>query len=101
MVLVIFYHHLLEKAIQLFHSLIKLFGRQHIVLHRIHLGIIDIEGSLGCLLQNTVLPYDESIVQIASHHMPQTRSLIGHQPTHRIVVCRILHTQILPQFGIK
>ena len=35
---------LLEKAVQLLHSLVKLLGRQHIVFHRIHLGIIDIEG---------------------------------------------------------
>ena len=82
MVLVIFYHHLLEKAVQLLHSLVKLLGRQHIVFHRIHLGIIDIEGPLGCLLQNTVLPYNESIVQIASHHMPQTRKRLRVYTLH-------------------
>ena len=48
---------LLEKAVQLLHSLVKLLGRQHIVFHRIHLGIIDIEGPQGCLLQLCKYPY--------------------------------------------
>ncbi len=51
--LIVLFYQLLEKAVQLLHSLVKLLGRQHIVLHRIILGIIDIEGPLGCLLQNT------------------------------------------------
>ena len=52
-----FFIELLEKAVQLLHSLVKLLSRQHIVFHRIHLGIIDIEGPLGCLLQLCKYPY--------------------------------------------
>lgn len=45
--LMVLFIELLEKAVQLLHSLVKLLGRQHIIFHRIHLGIIDIEGPPG------------------------------------------------------
>lgn len=51
-------------------SFVKLLSWQTIILHRIHMGIINIQGTIGSLLQNGVVVDDEGIVQIAAYYMP-------------------------------
>ena len=49
------------------------------------MGIINIQGTIGSLLQNGVVVDDEGIVQIAAYYMPQSRRLIHHHSAHRII----------------
>ena len=54
----------------MFDGLVELLGWQTVVLYRIHVGIINIQGTIGSLLQNGVVVDDEGIVQIAAYYMP-------------------------------
>ena len=49
---------------------VKLLSWQTVVLYWIHVGIINIQGTIGSLLQNGVVVDDEGIVQIAAYYMP-------------------------------
>ena len=75
--------------------MIKLLSWQTIVLYRIHVGIINIQGTIGCLLQNGVVVDDEGIVQITAHYMPQSRCLIRHHSAHRIIGRIVLYAQMI------
>ena len=44
--------------------MVKLLRWQAIVLYRIHVGIINIQGTIGCLFQDGVVVDNEGIVQI-------------------------------------
>lgn len=51
----------------------NLFRWQTIVLYRIHMGIINIQGTISSLLQD-----DEGIVQIAAHYLPDAMGCIPY-----------------------
>ena len=76
---------LFKEPVKLFDGLVELLGWQTVVLYWIHVGIINIQGTIGCLLQNGVVVDDEGIVQIAAYYMPQSRRLIRHHSAHRII----------------
>ena len=64
------YLFLFKEPVELLDSFVKLLSWQTIILHRIHMGIINIQGTIGSLLQNGVVVDDEGIVQIAAYYMP-------------------------------
>ena len=61
---------LFKEPVKLFDGFVKLLSWQTVVLYRIHVGIINIQGTIGSLLQNGVVVDDEGIVQIAAYYMP-------------------------------
>ena len=61
------YLFLFKEPVELFDGFVKLFSWQTIVLYWIHVGIINIQGTVGCLLQDGIVVDDEGIVQIAAH----------------------------------
>ena len=79
------YLFLFKEPVKLFDGFVKLLSWQTVVLYRIHVGIINIQGTIGSLLQNGVVVDDEGIVQIAAYYMPQSRRLICHHSAHRII----------------
>ena len=64
------YLFLFKESVELFDGLVELLSWQPVVLYRIHVGIINIQGTIGSLLQNGVVVDDEGIVQIAAYYMP-------------------------------
>ena len=70
------YLFLFKEPVELLDGFVKLLSWQTVVLYWIHVGIINIQGTIGSLLQNGVVVDDEGIVQIAAYYMPQSRRLI-------------------------
>ena len=86
---------LLKEPVKLFDGFIKLLRWQTVVLYWIHVGIINIQGTIGCLFQDGVVVDDEGIVQIAAYYMPQSRRLICHHFAHRIIGRIVLYAQMI------
>ena len=84
------YLFLFKEPVELFNGLVELLGWQTVVLYWIHMGIINIQGTIGSLLQDGVVVDDEGIVQIAAYYMPQSRHLVHHYSAHRIIGRTIL-----------
>lgn len=61
---------LIKEPVELLDGFVKLLSWQTIILHRIHVSIINIQGTIGCLFQDGVVVDDEGIVQIAAYNMP-------------------------------
>ena len=79
------YLFLFKEPVKLFDGFVKLFSWQTVVLYWIHMSIINIQGTIGCLFQDGVVVDDEGIVQITAYYMPQSRRLIHHHSAHRII----------------
>lgn len=86
---------LLKEPVKLFDGFVKLFSWQTVVLYWIHMSIINIQGTIGCLFQDGVVVDDEGIVQIAAYYMPQSRRLIHHHSAHRIIGRVVLYAQMI------
>ena len=63
------YLFLFKEPVELLDGFVKLLSWQTVVLYWIHVSIINIQGTIGSLLQNGVVVDDEGIVQIAAYYM--------------------------------